>query len=67
MDEVVESGRELVIAKQGRPVSGSARYGEKPKLVFGRNRDNIRITGDIVSPMPAEWFDTPEEGDEDLF
>ena len=34
--------------------------------VFGRNRDSIRIIGDIVSPMPREWFD-PEDADQDLF
>ena len=36
-------------------------------MSFGRNRDNMRILGDIVSPMPAEWFE--EEGDPgaDLF
>ena len=28
-------------------------------MVFGRNRDKIRIPGDIVSPMPAEWFEDP--------
>ena len=67
MDEVAESGQELVITKHGRPVSRLVPYREKPKLVFGRNRENIRITGDIASPMPSEWFDKPPDGDEDLF
>ena len=67
MDEDLESGGDLVVTTHGRPRSRLVRYRDKPKLVFGRNRDNIRITGDIVSPMPAEWLDTPEEGDEDLF
>ena len=66
MDEVAESGEEIVITKHGRPVSKLAPYREKPKLPFGRHRDKIRILGDIVSPMPAEWFDKPGEGD-DLF
>ena len=67
MDEVAESGEELVITKHGRPVSRLVPYRRKPKLVYGRNRDNIRITGDIVSPMPAEWFDKPDDVDENLF
>ena len=50
MDEVAETGEEIVITKHGRPVSKLAPYREKPKLPFGRNRDNIRILGDIVSP-----------------
>ena len=66
MDEVAESGEEIVITKHGRPVSRLAPYRDKPKLPFGRHRDKIRILGDIVSPMPAEWFDKTGEGD-DLF
>ena len=30
-------------------------------LYFGRNRDNIRILGDIVSPMPTEWYEKAKE------
>ena len=67
MDEVAESGQELVITKHGRPVSRLVPYREKPRIAFGRNRDNIRVTGDIVSPMPSEWFDKTPDGDEDLF
>ena len=66
MDEVAESGEEIVITKHGRPVSKLAPYREKPSRWFGRNRDNIRILGDIVSPMPAEWFEKPDD-EEDLF
>ena len=61
MDEVAETGEEIVITKHGRPVSRLVPYHQKPKMPFGRNLGNIRILGDIVSPMPAEWFE--EEGD----
>ena len=61
MDEVAETGEEIVITKNGRPVSRLVPYRQKPKMPFGRNRDTIRILGDIVSPMPAEWFE--EVGD----
>ena len=61
MDEVAETGEEIVITKHGRPVSKLAPYREKPKLPFGRNRDNIRILGDIVSPMPADWYGDDDE------
>ena len=66
MDEVAESGQEIVITKNGKPVSRLAPYREKPKMPFGRHRDRIRILGDVVSPMPAEWFDEPG-GTGDLF
>ncbi len=67
MDEVAESGEEIVITKNGRPVSRLLPYREKSKMTFGRNRDNIRILGDIVEPMPAEWFDEADDSAEELF
>ena len=63
MDEVAETGNEIVITKRGRPVSKLTPYTEKPKLPFGRHRDKIRILGDIVSPMPADWFERPDGDD----
>ncbi len=66
MDEVAETGEEIVITKNGQPVSRLVPYREKPGLWFGRNRDNIQIKGDIVSPMPPEWYEKSEDS-EDLF
>ncbi len=65
MDEVAELGEEIVITKNGKPVAKLAPYRRKPKMLFGRNRENIRILGDIVSPMPAEWFEQSDA--EELF
>ncbi len=67
MDEVAESGEEIVITKNGRPVSRLTPYRKRPTLPFGRNRDKIRILGDIVAPMPADWFDEDGDAEEDLF
>ncbi len=69
MDEVADGGGEIVITKNGRPVSRLVPYREKPESLFGRNREHIEILGDIVSPMPAEWFEDPERDrtNEDLF
>ena len=68
MDEVAESGEEIVITKNGRPISRLAPYRKKsPGLFFGRDRDNIQILGDIVSPMPPEWYAKADDSDEDLF
>ena len=67
MDEVAETGEEIVITKNGRPVSKLVPYQKKPKAPFGRYRDQIRILGDIVSPMPAEWFEDSGDSKEDLF
>ena len=67
MDEVAESGEEIVITKNGQPVSRLLPYREKQRSPFGRDRDIIRIHGDIVEPMPAEWFETTDDSDEALF
>ncbi|MCY3816265.1 MAG: type II toxin-antitoxin system Phd/YefM family antitoxin [Gammaproteobacteria bacterium] len=67
MDEVAESGEAIVITKNGRPVSRLTPYRGKSQMTFGRNRDNIRILGDIVEPMPAEWFEDADHPDENLF
>ena len=55
MDEVAESGEEIVITKNGRPVSRLTPYREKPKSWFGRDRDIIQIHGDIMEPIDVEW------------
>lgn len=66
MDEVAETGEEIVITKHGRPVSKLVPCDETPESWFGRDRDIIRIRGDIVGPMPREWWDDGDDGD-DLF
>ena len=55
MDEVAESGEEVIITKNGRPVSRLAPYRPRPKAPFGRDRDKITILGDITTPTDAEW------------
>ncbi len=67
MDEVAESGEEIVITKHGRPVSRLTPYREKPKSLFGRGKGMIEIHGDIVEPMPAEWFEDADKSAEELF
>ena len=67
MDEVAESGEQIVITKNGKAVAKLSPYREKPDVIFGIDRDIIQIHGDIVSPMPAEWFEDPEEKGNELF
>ena len=67
MDEVAETGEEIVITKNGRPVSKLVPCTERPGTLFGRYRDVIRIHGDIVGPMPREWWDIGDDEGEDLF
>ncbi len=63
IDEVAETGREIVITKRGKPVARLVPYRRKPKSLFGIGRGRIEILGDIVSPMPAEWYTDPDDSD----
>ena len=55
MDEVAESGQEIIITKNGRPVSRLAPYRKRPDTFFGADKGKIKILGDIVSPLDVEW------------
>ena len=48
MDQVAETGEEIVVTKNGRPVSRLVPYRTKPSTFFARDRGKIRILGDIV-------------------
>ena len=55
MDEVAESGQEIVITKNGRPVSRLVPYRQKPTSLFGIDKGRIEILGDIIEPIDVEW------------
>ena len=55
MDEVAETGEEIVITKRGRPVFRLVPCREPPEAIFGADRDVIRIHGDVVEPLNVEW------------
>ena len=55
MDEVAQTGDEIIITKNGQPVAKLAPYRERPKSWFSRDRDKLRILGDIISPIDVEW------------
>ena len=58
MDEVNETGEEIVITKHGKPVSRLVPAEESKPQMWGRYRDQIRIVGDIMSPVvPAEEWE----------
>ena len=55
MDDVAERRYEIVITKNGQPVSRLVPYREKPKSLFGIDRGRIEILGDIIEPVDVEW------------
>ena len=55
MDEVNETGAEIVITKRGRPVSRLVPAARSAPVMWGRYREQVRIAGDVVSPaVPAD-------------
>ena len=55
LDEVAETGREIVITKRGRPVARLVPFRRARGAPFGLYRDQIRIHGDIGGPIDVEW------------
>ena len=56
MDEVAESGEEIIITKNGKPVAKLTPHRERArKSWFGADKDRIRILGDIISPIDVAW------------
>ena len=60
MDEVADSGVEIVITKNGRPVSRLVPYRDEEPSMFGKDRDRIRILGDVISPLETDWDEERE-------
>ncbi len=55
MDEVAETGKAVVITKNGVPVSRLVPHRKPPATLFGCLRGKVRITGDILSPLEDGW------------
>lgn len=55
MDEVAQSGEEIVITKRGRPVSRLVPCRQTSERLFGADRHLIGILGDIVDSPDGEW------------
>lgn len=55
MDEVAETGKPIVITKNGTPVSQLVPFRAKAKTLFGAHKGMIRIKSDIISPIDVEW------------
>ena len=55
MDEVADSGAEIVITKNGRPVSRLIPWRKKPDTLFGIDRGKLEILGDVDEPLDVAW------------
>ena len=55
MDQVNETGDDIIITKNGVPVSKLSPIINNPKTLFGTSKQNIKIIGDILEPIEVEW------------
>ena len=55
MDEVAETGEEIVITKRGNPVARLSAYRVRPKTLYGKYRGQIKIHGDLDETVDEGW------------
>jgi prevent-host-death family protein len=55
LDEVQQTGKEIVITKRGKPVARVVPAGDELPKSFGRLRGSGVILGDIISPIGEVW------------
>lgn len=55
MDEVAQTGIPVVITKNGKPVAEIVPHRPKKRNARGILKDELFITGDIISPIDVEW------------
>jgi prevent-host-death family protein len=55
MDEVARTGNALIITKNGKPVAELVPHRARKQNARGLLKDELFITGDIVSPIDVAW------------
>lgn len=55
IDEVAESGEDIVITKRGHPVARLTPYRTTRGKWVGRDRDIIEMRDDLIEPVDVEW------------
>ncbi len=55
MEEVNESGEEIVILKNGKPISKLVPYKSRPQSLFGLHEGNVRSRDDLIEPVDTPW------------
>ncbi len=55
MDTVNQSGEELVITKNGKPVSKLVPYRKQPKSIFGLHKGQVVSYDDLIAPVDVAW------------
>jgi hypothetical protein len=63
---ISKHGGKAIIFDGDKPVAQLTQYEEPPLNGYGSMKGQIKIHGDIVSPLPPEWYTSCTGHDEDL-
>ena len=55
MDEVNRTGKEIVITKNGKPVSILKPYRTIPKSLFGIHKGKVHSNDSLIAPLDITW------------
>jgi len=55
MDMVNQSGEEIIITKNGKPVSRLVPYRKQIDTLFGLHKGSIKSNDSLISPIDEEW------------
>ena len=55
MEEVNKSGEEIVILKNGKPISKLVPYKSRPQSLFGLHEGSVRSRDDLIEPVDVPW------------
>jgi len=55
MDDVAQSGEEIVVTKNGKPVSKLVPIRQRPKEVYGLHRGMWQLKDDLVESVNENW------------
>jgi len=55
LDRVNETGEEIVITKNGKPVSILKPYRTVPGTLFGLHKGVVSSTDDLITPLDLPW------------
>ena len=55
MDEINQTGEEIVITKNGKPVSILKPYRTAPATIFGLHKGKVQSKDDLIAPVDIMW------------
>jgi len=55
MDKVNATGQEIIITKNGRPVSVLKPYRKTSKTLFGMHKNKIKSKDSLIDPVDIDW------------